>query len=237
MGSAALVWWVLNLQTPRAAPDEPLVNGSPLTYHTLRLRHAEEREDQMDIIIQNRALFLPVLIEQMGANEPGIKRLIRRTVAKLPDSMRDTIQIEQNPETLRAGASWGLLYLLRGYDGFKRSASDEESKLLVPALRNALTDESMFVRLNAAASIGVLNRDARETKELVATALHDKNRGVRYNAVYSLWNMFLDEKKVIAFVDGTLDPAETSIRQEAAKNLKVIISRALGTYDDPNDFE
>lgn len=225
------------MQHPKAAPDEPLVHGSPLTYHTLRLRHAEVRDAQMDVLIQNRALFLPVLIEQMGANESGVKRLIRRTAAKLPASMRDTIQIEQNPETLRAGASWGLLHLLRGYDEFKRTVSAEEQKILIPALRNALTDESMFVRLNAAAAMGVLDRDSRETKQLVATALRDKNRGVRYNAVYALWNMFLDEKKVIAFIDSALDPSETSIRDEAAKNVKVVISRALGTYDDPNDFE
>jgi hypothetical protein len=236
--SAGLILLVLHLQRP-APPEvpEPVIDGNPLSYYTLQLRHAQVRPEVMDKLIQHRTQFMPLLIEQMGANESGIRRLVRRSVAQLPPGLRNTIELEQQPDVLRAGASWGLLHLLRGYDNFSRRATQEELEILVPALRNALKDQSIFVRLNAAGCLSVLDRDSPQTKELVTLALHDKHRGVRYNAVYALWNLFLDEKKVVSFLDGILKPAEKATHDEATKNLKEIVSRVLGTYDDPNDFE
>lgn len=238
VASAGLILFVLFLQRPARPPEpEQVIDGSPVSFYTFQLRHAETRPEIMDKLIQNRAVFLPLLITQMGADESEMKRLFRKTVAQLPDAMRNKIELEQNPEVLRAGASWGLLHLLKGYSEFKRTVSEEEATLLLPALRNALKDESAFVRLNAATSLGVLDRSSPATKELIKLALHDTNWIVRYNAVYSLWNLFMDEKKIEKFIDEVLDPSEQTLRQEAAKNLKQVVARVLGTYDDPNDFE
>ena len=236
--SAGLFLLILYLQRPEPPEEpEPVVDGSPLSYYTLQLRHAQVRPDVMDKLIQHRTQFMPILIEQMGANESGIKRLVRRSVSQLPPDLRNTIELEQQPEVLRAGASWGLLHLLQGYNNFDGRATPEELETLVPALRNALKDESMFVRLNAAVCLSGLDRDSPETKELVALALHDKSPGVRYNAVCALWNMFLDEKKVVTFLDGILKPSEEATRDEATTNLKQVVAVALGTAEDPNDVE
>ena len=237
-GILCVIGLFLFLQRPVPAPEpEPLVDGSPLTSYTLRLRHAEVRQELMDTLIQNRSKFIPALVELMGANESVLKRLIRRTSATIASPLKNALQLDQNPEVYRAGASWGLLHLLRGYSASVPQAAPDEAAILLPALRNALEDESIFVRLNAAACIAALDRNSPEVQKLLRTALNDTNRGVRYNAVYALWNMFLDEAKVTGMIDTILEKDQNNRRAEALKNLKDVVAVALGTYDDPNDFE
>ena len=137
--------------------------------------------------------------------------------------MREKVQLDQAPAAYRAGASWGLFLLLRGYDDAFQTVTPDEADLLLPALRSALKDESIPVRLNAVLCLSPFNANSAEAKELCLLALKDKNAGVRYNAVYALWKIFMNEKNLRDFLDDVLQSFDSSARAEAFKNLDRIV--------------
>jgi hypothetical protein len=162
-------------------------------------------------------------MKQMGVDESDVKRLVRRTVTQLPPSMRDTVQLDQAPEVFRAGASWGLRHVLAGYNEAFRTVTPDEAGLLLPALRAALKDKSIPVRLNAAGCLGAFDSQSSEARELCLLALKDENAGVRFNAIYALWKIFMDEKKLRQFLHNSLRSFESARRDEALKNLDLVI--------------
>lgn len=242
LAGGALVFLLLRLQEPSDAPDsKQTALEVSLWINTLQLRHAEERGELMETLIQERPAYVPILVQQMAVDESAVKQLLRRAVNHLPEPARGTFDIKQSSDVHRAGASWGLLYLLRGRDNFGTRATAEEVKVLLPALRNALRDDSLHVRLNAAACLGAFDPAAPEVRQLLLKALGDKNSMVRYNAAYALWGSLREEQRVRRFLDENLSPQQAALRAETLQNFTKVSdwhSGASRSQDrGPFDFE
>lgn len=211
----------LNTETPAPTPEhESLIQSA------LQLEHATVKPWVLEPLQQQRTAAIPILIQQMSADEFFLEKFVRDQAQKLPPPLADLHKDKRAAPQLRAGASWGLLLLFNLHTSTPSQATLAEADLLLPAIEQALSDDHLPVRLNAIATLGACSARAPGAIELAAQALRDKNSSLRYNAIFSLSHLAATAPAAIPLIQSALTDPSPAVRNLAIEKLHILLPPA-----------
>jgi hypothetical protein len=101
-----------------------------------------------------------------------------------------------------------------------------KAKKAVPVLLDALTDESDFVRMDAACGLGRIHADPAKSVPALALCLSDGNYSVRVNAIWSLRQFGKDAKPAVPAIlellkNENFDPARATVSNQGIGSFPV----------------
>jgi hypothetical protein len=127
------------------------------------------------------------------------------------NALREVLKDKKKPESIRDAAAFALAKI-------GKNAVDA-----IPELREALKDDSPYVRSNAAYALAEMGKKAKVTIPDLIKTLDDPSINVRGNAVYALGEMGKEGSKAIKPLLNHLFQGHSDIRDKAAISLWLII--------------
>jgi hypothetical protein len=210
----------LALRFTQRAPEEPLIDQRPVSFWTSQVEHAVIDHDLIAKLASHEELAIPALIKQLATPKSIIKDSLYDLWQKMPSKLRERFAAPKSSATLRAGASWGLMLVLERNESL--AAKEPLADQILPAVQNALKDDFLVPRLNAAVCLGYCGSRMDDAIAGCEEALKDKASGVRFNATHSLERLGKKDRRAIPLLRQALADPNPDVRKRASEALTAL---------------